>query len=715
VVRNRLNESGQLFRTHFFAFARPFFSRISWFNFCECDPLISTGQTVSESAEQNSCNVLEEFDAAWDRGDRPEVVTFLDGWQGERRTELAAELIRVDLDRRLKLGEHICVDEYLRQIPELRAAEVELVALLIDEHSMRTAAGQVVTLDEYARRFPEHVDTLRNELGLTDDRTRSPAASEDATSERCGLSDDNDEQLDPGRIIGDFRIERLLGAGGVSQVFLATQLSLDRQVALKVTVETDEDTSAANEGRTMAAFSHPHIVPVFAEERIGRLRLLAMEYVDGPTLSDFLNVSRDRFHGSGKSRMPTAAEALSLIGELCSEQQTEETVRRPDGVSCRDFLCGMFRDLARALAAAAAKGVLHSDVKPANILLTRDGKALLADFNVSLRQDSNDGEPPQVGGTLLYMSPEQLGILTGSKTDVRLDERSDVYSLGLVLFEALTGSWPFLEGNVAADPVAASGQLQATRLSSPIEFPSGDRWLTPGLKSIIEKCLAPQPENRYQSADELADDLDRFLSHRPLKTAIDPSRLERASKWIRRSPARAMLVATVFGTLSVLMVMFRQDEQPANMPNANGAETASTAVSTSTPDASKRARKADDAGQRLLVEGDFQEAAQQFETATNLNPQMATTWHNLGVARFRLGQFADSLSAFDRSVALGNESGLAYSHRAAARFALGDEPGAEADFETAMKVASQNEQQEVRANFRDFETLRASRQPRRAE
>jgi serine/threonine protein kinase len=674
---------------------------------------------VSESAEQNSCNVLEEFTAAWDLGDRPEVVTFLDGWQDERRTELAAELIRIDLNRRLKLGEQVCIDKYLRQVPELRAADVELVALLIDEHSMRTEAGQAVTFDEYARRFPEHVDTLRNELGLTDDRTRSPVAT-DAASQPSGHSvepSEENERLEPGSVIGDFEIERLLGAGGVSRVFLATQLSLDRQVALKVTFAADEDTSAANEGRTMAAFSHPHIVPVFAEERIGRLRLLAMEYVDGPTLSDFLNAARDRFHGSGRSRIPTAAEALSLIAELCSQQQSEETVRRHDGVSCRDFLCGMFRDLGRALAAAAAKGVLHSDVKPANILLTRDGKAMLADFNVSLRQELNDGEPPQVGGTLLYMSPEQLGILTGSETEVRLDERSDVYSLGLVLFEALTGGWPFLEGNVAADPVTASGQLQATRLSSSIEFPSGNKWLTPGLKSIIETCLAPQPGNRYRSADELADDLDRFLNHRPLKTANDPSHLERATKWFRRSPARALLVATVFGALSVLMVMFRQDERPTktNFPNASGAAAVGSDVETSTPEAAKRAREADDAGQRMLVEGNFVEAAHQFEIATKLNPQMATTWHNLGVARFRLGQFADSLSAFDRSIALGNESGLAYSHRAASRFALGDEPGAESDFETAMKVATQNERQEVRANISDFETLRASRVPRQAE
>lgn len=649
-----------------------------------------------------------DFGAAWEAGCRPSVLDYLEGRTGAERAELAADLIRIDLQHRLRLGEEVHVEEYLRDIPELRDAEVELVALLIDEHALRTEAGQVVTLDEYARRFPEHVDTLRNELGLTDDRTRLPQTSGSSSSESDGLPCSVDEQLEPSDVVGDFRIERLLGAGGVSRVFLAAQLSLDRQVALKVTVDTEADSAVGNEGRTMASFSHPNIVPVFAEERIGGLRLLAMEYVDGPTLADFLDQAREHFYGPEIRRVATQSEALSLIGEHCSEGPIEKNGQRRDDGSCRDFLCGIVRDLARALAAAVARGVIHSDVKPANILLTREGRAMLADFNVSFRQNSDNGEPPPVGGTLLYMSPEQLGILTGSELDSRLDERSDVYSLGLVLFEVLTGAWPFLEGNVATDPVVASGQLQASRLSSPIEFPASGKWLTPGLKSIIEKCLAPQPNDRYQSADELAEDLDCFLSDRPLKTAIDPSRFERTSKWIKRSPARAILVATVLGTASLLAVMFRPNNQPQDSPTSDLGRTASVAVNALPSDAAKRSREADNAGQRSLAMQNFSEAAQQFELATKLNPQSATSWHNLGVARFRLGEFADSLSAFDRSIALGNESGLAYSHRAAARFALGDQSGAKKDFETALEVASQHELHEVRANFREFESRRTA-------
>jgi len=648
---------------------------------------------------------VRDFAAEWETGGRPTVVDYLDARIGFERAELAADLIRIDLQQRLRLGEEVHVDEYLRDVPELRHAEVELVALLIDEHALRTEAGQVVTLDEYARRFPEHVDTLRNELGLTDNRTRSPQTSGNTSFDADELPSGDDAQFEPGNVVGDFRIDKLLGTGGLSRVFLATQLSLDRQVALKVTVDTEEDSSAGNEGRTMAAFSHPHIVPVFAEERIGRLRLLAMEYVDGPTLCDFLADARERFYGPGIRKVATRSEALSLIGEQCSETPIEQNGLRHAEGSCRDFLCGIIRDLAHALAAAAAREVIHSDIKPSNILLTRDGKAMLADFNVSSRQETGTGEPPSVGGTLLYMSPEQLGCLTGCEIRTRLDKRSDIYSLGLVLFEALTGGWPFLEGNVSVDPFIASCQLQASRLSSNVEFPAGSKWLTPGLKSIIEKCLSAQPDDRYQSAVELAEDLDCFLGDRPLKTAFDPSRLERTSKWLKRSPTQPILVATVLGTVSLLVVMFRPNDSSTGPPIPGFTGTAIVGVIPSSTDSAKHSRAADITGQQLLAEGEFRKAELQFELATKLNPQAATAWHNLGVARFRLGQFVGSLSAFNRSITLGNESGFAYSHRGAVRFALGDKSGAELDFTTASKVASPHERAEVDRNLTELKSL----------
>jgi len=209
---------------------------------------------IADLTEHNSPDAVRRFLTAWQQGDRPSVIDYLGSISGEKRAELAADLIRVDLESRSRLGESVRIDEYLRDVPELRDADVELVALILDEHSIRTSAGEVVAFDEYARRFPEHLETLRNELKLTDDGTRSSLTTDgDGTpAEREVTSGDDD--IEPGRVIGDFRVERLLGAGGVSRVFLATQLSLDRHVALKITIESDGESvgEGANEGRTMA-------------------------------------------------------------------------------------------------------------------------------------------------------------------------------------------------------------------------------------------------------------------------------------------------------------------------------------------------------------------------------------------------------------------------------------------------------------------------------
>lgn len=666
---------------------------------------------------QHPVDVIREFNAAWKNGRQPVVASYLNrvsGASAADRVVLAADLIRIDLEHRLRSGEVRLVEEYLHDIPELLDADHELVALLIDEHEMRIESGQTVSLDEYARRFPEHLETLRNELGLTDDRTRPPLTLSQVRTEQNRITAADSERLEPGQVIGDFRVQRRLGAGGVSEVYLARQLSLERDVAVKVTVECDGDTSVGDEGRTMAALAHPQIVSVFAEEQVGCLRLLAMQYVDGPTMADFLKASAVRFHESDERRMPSAADALTLINELSvsdASPRDSPIESYPPG-SCRDYLCAVIRDLARALDAAASQGVLHRDVKPANILLTRNGNALLADFNVAVRRETmttgTTAEQPAVGGTLLYMSPEQLAVLTGSDNEAPIDGRTDLYSLGLVLFEALTANWPFREEQIASDPLIAAGQLQASRLSSSIEFPVRSRWLTSGLKSIISKCLAPRPEDRYQHGRDLAEDLDRFLNHRPLQTAMEPGGLERAMKWMKRSPERAGFLGTAVCFMLLWTIWHVQEIDNFRRWDGMVAGSTETDRVTSGSAAGNRARDADRVGQQLIREGSFAEAAIQFERAAQLNPQMATAWHNLGVARFRLGQFTSALGAFDRSIALGNESGLAYSHRGVTRFALGDHEGAEADFSVARRVAASHERDEVERNQREYEMLRDS-------
>lgn len=644
---------------------------------------------------------IRQFEAALSGGMWPNVPDFLGPTTGRARAELAAELIRRDLGLRIRTGHESRVDHYLPDVPELRDSDVELVALLLDEHSLRSEVGQTVELDEYLRRFPQHVDTLRVELGLTDGYCQSPR-------QECRNSDiSNAEHLSEGMVVGDFRIERLLGAGGVSRVYLATQLSLDRRIALKVTAESDDDQRPLDEGRAMAAIVHDHIVAVYSELKVDGQLLLAMEYVDGPTLSDFIQANRTEQWSSTKPRLPFDLQAhISRLCDSPAEEVPQDCPHRPTRrISYRDFVCETIRDIACALDFAARKGVQHSDVKPANILLSKEGRALLADFNVAIRL-SPSGDVSAVGGTLQYMAPEQLAILTGTDTANATDGRSDIYALGLVFFELLTASWPFPEGDVSTDPVTASVQLQASRLSSKITFPASSRLLTPALKSILSKCLASKPTERYQTAGALAEDIDHFLTHRTLKYAADRNPVERTARLFRRFPITAPLLAAV--PLLLAVVFFSEPAHSDAFYSRRELREAITGGNIASLEATRQALDFDRQAQDLIRNAQFAQATRLLEASTALNPQIAPVWHNLAVARFRLGQFAESLDAFDRSIALGNESALAHAHRAAARFAAGDVEGARDDFSTARKRATASELPEVEVNWKQFIELTGS-------
>ena len=493
----------------------------------------------------------------------------------------------------------------------------------------------------------------------------------------------HDEELAAGTVIGDFQIESLLGRGGMAGVYRARQLSLDRTVALKVTPACRDDSRGCDEGRTMAALVHEHIVPVYSEQTIGQFRLLAMGFVAGPTLAEFLATQR-------QNRSPDAY--VREFGHGLPNHGTRTS-----------FACRTIRDLASALAHAHRLGILHCDIKPANVLFTPEGRALLTDFNVSVRRGGEAGGATSnpVGGTLAYMAPEHLELLTGRRSSTMIDERADIYSLGLVLFEMLTGDWPFQDSTVTDDPLSAAAQLQAVRLSTPVRFPTTARRLTPGLRSIVKKCLAPQPVERYQTAEELADDLDRYLTHRPLRFAADHSLRERCTKWVRRHPTWTVTAVAAL----VFVVLAMQAEELWSSPAIVGPASSSGPASATE---ARRATEWDRRGRELMPQQRFDEALRCFDQAVALNSQLAPAHHNRGVARFRLGQFASARESFDAAIHLGSTTGLLFSHRAVARFALGDATGAEEDFHRAREYAFSSELDEVLANAREFEQRRAA-------
>ncbi len=353
-----------------------------------------------------------------------------------------------------------------------------------------------------------------------------------------------------GDVLFGYVIRGELGRGAFARVYRAEQAGLaGRPVVLKVSA------IEGGEPQMLAQLQHTHIVPIYSlhEDAARGLRAVCMPYFGGATLARVL----ERL--SARPKPPDrGADLAGALAECCDGA----TGRRGDGVkepgsvtpsprhpvtpspiAAGDYFRAVARIVARlaeALQHAHERGVLHRDVKPSNILLSAEGQPLLLDFNVSGRQGS-DAAGAFLGGTLAYAAPEHRRALHSPTRELiaRVDRRSDVYALGVVLFEMLAGAIPFAERNsslvlplqgegAAAERGAAPPSVRARRPDVP--------W---SLDAIVRRCLEPDPGRRYQRAGQLAEDLLRFLDDLPSKHAPEPSRVERLRKWLRRHPRLA--------------------------------------------------------------------------------------------------------------------------------------------------------------------------------
>lgn len=310
-----------------------------------------------------------------------------------------------------------------------------------------------------------------------------------------------------GQRLGDYEILDVLGKGGFGVVYLARQIALDRHVALKVSPDDGD------EGRSMARLEHEHIVQVYSEtaEPGTTQRLLCMQWVPGTTLQHALESVLIRCGPSW-----SGADLIAVIDDLSRhavplDQAALRFRERLERADHAEAVCQLIARVADALAYAHRQGVLHRDIKPGNILLNRYGRPFLADFNLALKtaRDGRSGRE-MFGGTLAYMSPEHLDALNPfTDTQVEaVDERSDLYALGVVLYELMTGQLPFpgpRKGSDLGDNLYQLAEQRRTELPPPI--PADDS-RTRAIPWAIQRCLAPRPQDRFQRADELAAALD---------------------------------------------------------------------------------------------------------------------------------------------------------------------------------------------------------------
>ena len=314
--------------------------------------------------------------------------------------------------------------------------------------------------------------------------------------------------------LGEYRLLRRLGQGGMGMVFLAEQQTLRRLVALKI-VRPDQlgNPSVARrferEAMSVARLRHPNIVTVYDAGQLGAVRYLAMEFVAGRSLEDALRSAAD-------SRQALPSHQVVRWG----------------------------RDLADALSSAHQGGVIHRDVKPSNVLITPDSEARLLDFG--LARDVNAatitiGEYFQ--GSPYYASPEQVSVSRGPVT-----ERSDIYSLGACLYECLTGRAPF-------EAETTEQVFHEILHRDPVPLRRLSPFISRDLETVIGRAIEKEPERRYASAAALRDDLDALLESRPI-VARPPTLWERGRLWAKRNPSRALASALAFLLVVVGPLLF---------------------------------------------------------------------------------------------------------------------------------------------------------------
>jgi WD40 repeat protein/serine/threonine protein kinase len=438
--------------------------------------------------------------------------------------------------------------------PETQRNPVELLA---DAFLERYRRGERPSLTEYTRRHPELADQIRELFpALVLMEEVGPGEQENAPTSSPRL-----ERL------GEYRILREVGRGGMGVVYEAEQESLGRHVALKVLpghslLDTTQRERFRREAKTAARLHHSNIVPVFGVGEQGGIHYYAMQFIQGQGLDVVLqDVKRLRQRretppARGGSQPWSACAAVGLLSgrfdaggrtgtmppaESDLSQAPGTAVPAPVTTPSSDFTsqpdARYFRSVAQlgvqvceALTYAHGHGVLHRDVKPSNLLLDTAGTVWVTDFGLAKVEGAEElTSPGDVVGTLRYLPPERFH----GQSDIR----SDIYSLGATLYELLTLEPAFPHANrvVLVDRIAHEDPAPPRRL---------DPRLPRDLETIVLKALRKEPAKRYQTAEDLAADLRRFLAGEPIR-ARPIGTWERVLKWVKRRPAVAALLTLV--------------------------------------------------------------------------------------------------------------------------------------------------------------------------
>ena len=372
------------------------------------------------------------------------------------------------------------------------------------------------------------------------------------------------EDLKPGSRIDDFEIVSLLGRGAFGAVYLARQLSLDRQVALKITACGRHVPMVGGEGRKMARLEHENIVQVFSETSFdSRTRLLCMQYVSGPTLQAVLDELAEYHPADGHHvLMVGGRKLLDAIDRLVqrSVEFDPAAMRSREvlaGLDWAETVCWIGARLAEALDYAHSHGVIHRDIKPGNIMLNQYGRPLLVDFNLAFQPLDASAGGDRVGGTLAYMAPEHIDAFAsgGETPEEAIAQAADIYSLGVVLYQAASGRLPFAQTPSGKNKMEVLRAMAAQRCVLPPPLPAE---LPRALDQVIARCLHPDPARRFGSARELSAALEGCRHYQAAEKAMPDFGRMRAI--VMRRPALWLFVLALAPHVaaSIINIIYNQ-------------------------------------------------------------------------------------------------------------------------------------------------------------
>lgn len=417
----------------------------------------------------------------------------------------------------------------------------------VQEYMAELDAGRRPNRQEFLARHPE----IREDLSVC---LQGLAFLNSAAAEiHAGLSGPSHEQqrsfeaeLASSKPLGDFKLIREIGRGGMGVVYEAVQLSLGRRVAVKVlplagALDHRQLQRFRNEAQAAAQLHHTNIVPVYAVGCERSVHFYAMQLIDGQSLADVVRLLRGTVDRSAAQASSDPVESLS-------------TMRTTKPAAYFRSVAQLAIQACEALEYAHQLGVVHRDIKPANLLLDARGTLWVTDFGLAhVYSDNNLTQTGDVLGTLRYMSPEQA-----SGRAIVLDQRADLYSLGVTLYELLT-----LQRAVPGE----SREELLNQISSidPPSMRSISSAIPVDLETIVGKAIAKDPGERYPTARALASDLQRFLADEPI-LARPPSTVDKLIKWTRRHrsiavSAVAMLLLTSIGLLISTIIIAREQRK----------------------------------------------------------------------------------------------------------------------------------------------------------